>query len=159
MRIITTKNNYFYLTTASCVLEATVWKTAGIIRDSSTFISMSFSVEKVVFGIAGGRSHKIISLLKRKIGFVSCSKKKTKTNWSKTLQNIEHAHCPQYKRRRCLTLSSAATPVPNDPSLSTCVEGLPARAATPVPCDPSRSACVGGLPARAAFLWPESKRV
>jgi hypothetical protein len=32
---------------------------------------MSFSVEKVALGIAGARSHKIISLLKRKIGFVS----------------------------------------------------------------------------------------
>lgn len=59
------------LTTASCVRDATVWKTAGIIRDSSTFNSISFSAENVVLGIAGGRSHKIISLLNKKIGLVS----------------------------------------------------------------------------------------
>lgn len=80
-----------------------MWKTAGIIRDSSTFISMSFSVEKVVFGIAGGRSHKIISLLKRKIGFVSYRNKKAKETevkcykyWTCTLPSIYEADKPYF---------------------------------------------------------------
>lgn len=87
------------LTTASCVLEATVWKTAGIIRDSSTFISMSFSVEKVVLGIAGARSHRIISLLKRKIGFVSCIKK---CRNDRNVINDDLAHCsPSCEKAEC----------------------------------------------------------
>lgn len=67
------------LTTASCVRDATVWNTAGIIRDSSTFNSISFSAENVVLGIAGGRSHKIISLLNKKIGLVSYTRKGNQT--------------------------------------------------------------------------------
>lgn len=58
-------------TRASCVREATVWKTAGIRRDSSTLTWISLSMENVVLGIVGSRSDKIISLLNRNIGFVS----------------------------------------------------------------------------------------
>lgn len=72
------------LTTASCVRDATVWNTAGIMRDSSTFNSISFSAENVVLGIAGGRSHKIISLLNKKIGLVSYTQKENETkHWVK----------------------------------------------------------------------------
>lgn len=69
------------LTTASCVRDATVWKTAGIMRDSSTFNSISFSAENVVLGMAGGRSHKIISLLNKKIGLVSYTQKENETKY------------------------------------------------------------------------------
>lgn len=80
------KSSNNLLTTASCVRDATVWNTAGIIRDSSTFNSISFSAENVVLGIAGGRSHKIISLLNKKIGLVSYTQKGNKTkHWVKAI--------------------------------------------------------------------------
>lgn len=101
---------HWYLTTASCVLEATVWKTAGIISDSSTFISMSFSVEKVVLGIAGGSSHKIISLLKRNIGFVSYESKNAKKNSEVKCYKYWPCTLPSTRRQIHLTPEGWAQP-------------------------------------------------
>lgn len=82
-KVVTRPESNKTFTTASCVREATVWKTAGIISDSSTLSSISFSIEKVVLVIVGARSHKIISLLNRNMGLVSWE---TKTQCVKTIE-------------------------------------------------------------------------